>query len=67
VREAVQKGADDRGEQRERSHRDREVQGHSATGLVRRDREEDRRGERHGDHHVPGAVHPVQLDQLAEP
>ena len=44
----------------------REVERDPAAGLVRGHREEDRGGERDGDHHVAGAVHPVQLDQLAE-
>ena len=66
VRHPVQQRADDRREQRERRHGDRQIQRHPAPRLVRRHREEHRRGQRDGDHHVARGVHRVQLDQLAQ-
>ncbi len=66
VRQAVQQRADDGGQQRERGHRDQQVERDPAAGLAGRHREEDRGRQRDRDQHVAERVQRVQFDQFGE-
>ena len=62
----VQRRPDDRGEHGERGHRDQQVQRDVAALGVGGRREEQRPGQRDGDHRVPGHVQGVDPQELGQ-
>ena len=67
VREAVEQRTGDRHEQRERQHRQDEVERDPGARLPERDREEQRAGQRDGDQGVARGVQRVHREQRGQP